>query len=63
MKWYTNSKLHRLEQPVGKQHTFGKGPKYECETAKLQAENRFLKQQIEVLKKYAELGSGPKNVA
>ena len=34
---------------------FGKGPEYESETAKLQAENRYLKQQIEVLKKYAEL--------
>lgn len=44
MKWYRNGELHRLEQPVGKQYTF-----------KLQAENRYLKQQIEVLKKYAEL--------
>ena len=55
MKWYRNGELHRLEQPVGKQYTFGKGPEYESEAAKLQAENRYLKQQIEVLKKYAEL--------
>ena len=55
MKWYLNGELHRLEQPVGKQYTFGKGPEYENETAKLQVENRYLKQQIEVLKKYAEL--------
>ncbi|RNC97274.1 hypothetical protein EC501_16225 [Lysinibacillus halotolerans] len=55
MKWYRNGELHRLEQPVGKQYTYGKGPEYENETAKLKAENRYLKQQIEVLKKYAEL--------
>jgi len=55
MRWYKNGELHRLEQPVGKQYTFGKGPEYENETAKLQMENRYLKQQVEVLKKYAEL--------
>ena len=55
MKWYRNGELYRLEQPVGKQYAYGKGPEYENETAKLQAENRHLKQQIEVLKKYAEL--------
>ncbi len=55
MRWYRNGELHRLEQPVGKQYTFGKGPEYENETTKLQAENRYLKQQLEVLKKYEEL--------
>ena len=55
MKWYRNGEHHRFEQPVGKQYTFGKGPEYENETAKLKAENRYLNQQIEVLKKYAEL--------
>lgn len=55
MRWYRNGELHRLKQPVGKQYSFGKGPEFETETEKLQAENRFLRQQIEVLKKYAEL--------
>lgn len=55
MRWYRNGELHRLAQPVGKQYAFGKGPEYESETARLQAENRFLRQQVEVLKKYAEL--------
>lgn len=55
MKWYRNGEQHRLKQPVGKQYSYGKGPEYESEQAKLQAENRYLKQQIEVLKKYAEL--------
>ncbi|MBT2635604.1 helix-turn-helix domain-containing protein [Bacillus sp. ISL-26] len=53
MKWYKAGELHRFEQPVGKQYSFG--PEYENETEKLKAENRYLKQQIEVLKKYEEL--------
>ncbi|MCG7346592.1 helix-turn-helix domain-containing protein [Sporosarcina sp. ACRSL] len=55
MRWYRNGEMHRLAQPVGKQYAFGKGPEFESETARLQAENRYLKQQVEVLKKYAEL--------
>ena len=55
MHWYRNGEIHRLKQPVGKQYAFSKGPEYESETAKLQAESRDLKLQIEVLKKYADL--------
>lgn len=55
MKWYQNGELHRLEQPVGKQYSYGKEPNYESEIEKLQAENRFLRQQIDVLKKFKEL--------
>lgn len=55
MKWYRNGEIHRLSQPVGKQYTFGKGPEYDSEVKRLEEENRFLKQQIEVLKKYKEL--------
>jgi transposase-like protein len=55
MRWYRAGELHRLEQPVGKQYSYGKGPEYESETEKLRAENRFLKQQVEVLKKFKEL--------
>ena len=55
MRWYRNGELHRLKQPVGKQYSFGRGPEFETEIEKLQIENRFLKQQIDVLKKYAEL--------
>lgn len=46
---------HRFEQPVGKQYTYGKGPEYSSELERLQAENRYLSQQNEVLKKYNEL--------
>lgn len=26
MCWYRNNELHRFDQPVGKQYTYGKGP-------------------------------------
>lgn len=55
MKWYRKGELHRLEQPVGKQYSFGKGPEFTSELEKVKAENRFLKQQLDVLKKYMEL--------
>ncbi|MBG9734182.1 transposase [Paenibacillus alvei] len=55
MKWYREGELHRLEQPVGKQYSYGKGPEYLSKLEKVKAENRFLKQQLEVLKKYKEL--------
>jgi transposase len=47
--------MNRLEQPVGKQYTYGKGPEYASELEQLKAENRFLKQQLDVLKKYKEM--------
>ena len=55
MKWHREGQLHRLEQPVGKQYSFGQGPEYTSELEKMKAENRFLKQQLDVLKKYREL--------
>lgn len=55
MRWYRAGELHRLEQPVGKQYSYGKGPEYQSEIEKLRAENRFLQQQVEVLKKFKEL--------
>jgi len=55
MRWYKNGEMHRFEQPVGKQYSYGKGPGFKDEMSKLKAENRYLTQQIEVLKKYKEL--------
>ncbi|MFJ6414942.1 helix-turn-helix domain-containing protein, partial [Terribacillus saccharophilus] len=43
VKWYKTGEVHRFEQPVGKQYTYGKGPVYTSELEKLQAENRFLR--------------------
>jgi transposase-like protein len=55
MRWHRNGEIHRLEQPVGKQYSYGKGPELSDELALLKAENRFLKQQLDVLKKFKEL--------
>lgn len=55
MRWYRNGEVNRLEQPVGKQYSYGKGPAYTSELEQLKAENHFLKQQIEVLKKYEDM--------
>jgi transposase-like protein len=55
MRWFRANKLERLSQPVGKQYSYGKGPEYASEVDQLRAENRFMQQQIEVLKKYKEL--------
>lgn len=54
-RWYKNGELERFKQPVGKQYSYGKGPDNLSSIQKLELENRFLKQQIEVLKKYEEL--------
>ncbi|MNI46067.1 hypothetical protein D3C73_1005130 [compost metagenome] len=55
MRWYHNDELNRLEQPVGKQYSYGKGPEYASELEMVKAENRFLKQQLDLLKKYKDL--------
>ncbi len=58
MAWYRKGEQHRLKQPVGKQYSYNKGPEYTSELEKVKAENRFLKQQLDVLKKYMELERG-----
>lgn len=40
MRWYRNGDIHRLQQPVGKQYTYGKGPEYHSELEQVKAENR-----------------------
>lgn len=55
MRWYRNGELHRLEQHVGKQYSYSKGTEITSELEKLKLENRYLKQQLDVLKKYKEL--------
>lgn len=54
-RWYRNGENHRLAQPVGKQYSYGKGPEELSTEVQLKNENKFLKMQIEVLKKYNEL--------
>lgn len=55
MKWFRANEFGRLAQPIGKQYRYGKGPGFSSEVEQLRAENRFMQQQIEVLKKYKEL--------
>ncbi|MEK4379873.1 IS3 family transposase [Bacillus sp. FSL R5-0434] len=55
-RWHKAGDTHRFEQPVGKQYTYGKGPEYSSELEKLQAENRYLRQQNEVFKKVQRIG-------
>ncbi len=54
-RWYRNGETHRFLQPVGKQYSFGKGPEYLSEVDYLRNQNKFLKQQLDVIKKYNEL--------
>ncbi|WP_182528374.1 IS3 family transposase [Priestia aryabhattai] len=56
MRWYKNGEMHRFEQPVGKQYSYGKGPGFKDEMSKLKAENQYLTQQIEGLKKVQGIG-------
>ncbi|WP_400162572.1 IS3 family transposase [Brevibacillus sp. TJ4] len=56
MSWYRNGELHRLGQPVGKQYSFGKGPEFASELEQVKAENRYLKQQLDVPKKVQRIG-------
>ncbi|QDK68201.1 IS3 family transposase [Bacillus halotolerans] len=56
VRWHKAGDTHRFEQPVGKQYTYGKGPEYSSELEKLQAENRYLRQQNEVFKKVQRIG-------
>lgn len=55
MKWYRSGELKRLEQPVGKQYSYGKGSEYVSELEKVKAENRLLRQQVDLLKKFKEM--------
>ncbi|UYO27598.1 IS3 family transposase [Bacillus sp. T_4] len=56
MRWYKNGEMYRFEHPVGKQYSYGKGPGFKDEMSKLKAENRYLTQQIEGLKKVQGIG-------
>ncbi len=55
MRWYRSGQWNQLEHPVGKQYSYGKGTEYTSELEKVQAENRYLKQQLDLLKKFVEM--------
>lgn len=54
-RWHRNGEHHRLVQPVGKQYSYGKGPENQLNETQLEKENKFLKMQVDLLKKYREL--------
>ncbi len=54
-RWYRNGEIHRFNQPVGKQYTYGKGPECSTPIETLELLNKSLKQQIELLKKYRQM--------
>ena len=53
--WYRNGESYRFSQSVGKQYTYGKGNENLSPLEALERENKYLKQEIDVLKKYNEL--------
>jgi transposase len=55
MKWYREGQKYRLAQGVGKQYSYGKGPKELSGIEKLERENERLKAELEILKKYQEI--------
>jgi transposase len=50
MNWYKNEEILRFKYPVVKQYSYGKGLNFEDEMARLQSENSYLRQQVDILK-------------
>ncbi|MGX5373591.1 IS3 family transposase [Bacillus cereus] len=46
MKWYRTGQTYRFQQPVGKQYSYGKGPKELNELEQLRLENKPVKNKI-----------------
>ncbi|MGE6259278.1 IS3 family transposase [Heyndrickxia sporothermodurans] len=56
MKWYKTGQTYRFSQQVGKQYSYGKGMEELSELEQLKLKNKQLETQIEILKKYQEIG-------
>lgn len=55
MKWYRANEIHRFDQPISKQYSFGHGPEFTSESEKKDRHNSHLKMKNEILKKYMEM--------
>lgn len=55
MKWYRENQIHRFDQPIGKQYSFGHGPAWKSEGDKKNTQIDHLKMENEILKKYLEV--------
>ena len=53
--WFRDGDLHRLEQPAGKQYSFGHCSEGSTKEEVLSNQNRSLKAHNEILKKYIQL--------
>ncbi|QFG00120.1 IS3 family transposase [Psychrobacillus glaciei] len=51
MRWYRANEIHRFDQPIGKQYTFGHGPDFKSEEEKKDTQMNHLKMENEILKK------------
>ncbi|MEH7418436.1 IS3 family transposase [Neobacillus drentensis] len=56
MRWYNAGQTYRFSQQVGKQYSYGKGTEELSELEQLKLKNRQLETQLEILKKYQEIG-------
>lgn len=55
MRWYRNNEMHRFDQPIGKQYSFGHGPVYTSNEDKKNRQIENLEMENEILKKYLEI--------
>ncbi len=55
MKWYRENQIHRFDQPIGKQYSYGHGPDIKSDEEKKERQMAHLKQENEILKKYLEI--------
>lgn len=53
--WYLKGETHRFDQPIGKQYSYGHGPKGKSLEETLKIQNTILENQIRLLKKYSEM--------
>ena len=55
MAWYRTNEIHRFDQPIGKQYSYGHGPEFKSKTEKQNHQVAHLKMENEILKKYLEM--------
>lgn len=55
MKWYRTNQIHRFDQPIGKQYSYGLGPDSKNEEEKKNRQLEHLQMENEILKKYLEM--------
>ena len=52
VRWYKQGELYRFDQPIGKQYTYGHGPKERSEDERKDRQIEHLKMENDILKKY-----------